>query len=103
MRLLRRLTEAAIEPLPIFYSGDFDVKGLEMGVVLANRFPEQFSSWRFDTLTYVEPVLSCPNGPDFSGIELNRLFQLKVPWDTELTAAMHNRGYRVFQEMLIPL
>lgn len=101
LRLLRRIMENSTDPCPIFYSGDFDVKGLEMGVVLANRFPEQFSPWRFDAHTYVEPVLPCPNGPDFSQAELNRLFQLKVPWDAKLTLAMHRKGHRVFQETLI--
>ncbi len=101
LRLLRRITENSVEPCPIFYSGDFDIKGLEMGVVLANRFPGHFSSWKFDELAYVEPVLLCPAGPDFSQVELNRLLQFRVPWDKELTLIMHRKGHKVFQETLI--
>jgi uncharacterized protein (TIGR02679 family) len=98
LRLFRIIIEESSQVCPIFYSGDFDVKGLEMGVVLANRFPEQFNSWRFDVSTYLESRLNFPNGPEFSKTELNRLFQYKVPWDTELTLTMYKQGHKIFKK-----
>jgi uncharacterized protein (TIGR02679 family) len=103
LRLFQRMIERSEHSFPIYYSGDYDVKGLEMGAVLANRFPAQFSPWRFDATTYLEPVLNCPNGPEFSQTELNRLIQYKVPWNVELTLTMNKKGHKVFQETLMPL
>jgi uncharacterized protein (TIGR02679 family) len=102
LRLFQRMNDASAEPFPMYYSGDYDVKGLEMGIVLANRFPKQFLPWKFDSVTFLDPLLHCPNGPEFSQLELNRMLQLSIPWDNELTQAMHKNGHKVFQEMLIP-
>ncbi|GIP33367.1 TIGR02679 domain-containing protein [Paenibacillus sp. J2TS4] len=87
---------------PIYYSGDFDVKGLVMGSSLAHRFPEHYVPWRFDLSTYREMAEGHP-GPSFGHTDLSKLAKLIIPWDEELQLEMSSYKVKLFQEAFISL
>ena len=86
----------------LYYSGDFDLKGLSMGVTLARLFPDRFVPWRFDGETYREAVQAGP-GPVFDDIELKKLAVIEVGWDRSLCAHMCVMKRKVHQEVFVDL
>jgi hypothetical protein len=86
----------------IFYSGDFDIRGLEMGNVLASRYPEFYTAWHFRVDAYVREV----NGIgtlSFTEDERDRLSKMKVLWDSRLTEEMVRYGHKRFQEQIVSM
>lgn len=81
----------------ICYSGDFDGKGLEIGVGLYNRYKEVFAPLLFDTLTYESSIA----GTKLSEEQRKRVDSLEIPWDSDLRKALLRRGYVVYQEALV--
>jgi len=86
----------------LYYSGDYDVKGLGIGNVLANRYPDHFVPWRFDTENYINVAANVRTVP-FSIEECNRLRETRAVWDPELTTALKENGEKIYQEQLILL
>lgn len=85
----------------IRYSGDFDVKGIEIGNVLAIRYASHFVSWRFDSGSYKQGGASIEWGLVFTEEERNRLKHMQAIWDRELCGDMARLGRKLFQEQLI--
>lgn len=96
LRLLDLMTN---ERSRIYYSGDFDVKGLTMAISLSQRYGRRFVPWRLDREIYQAAVQR--NFPDFSETELQALARLQVPWDDRLTEAMLQTGKKVYQEQIL--
>jgi uncharacterized protein (TIGR02679 family) len=96
LRLLDRMTN---ERSRIYYSGDFDVKGLTMAIGLSQRYGSRFVPWRLDRETYQAAVQR--NFPDFSEAEIQALERLQISWDDRLVKAMRQSGKKVFQEQIL--
>ncbi len=94
IRLLDEMVHAGAR---IYYSGDFDVKGLEMGVALFERYGHAFQPWFFDTGSYLRVSTGVPLTPE----QVRRLSTLQVPWDPQLPQAIVRQGLIVYQELLV--
>ncbi|EXX84889.1 hypothetical protein BG53_02525 [Paenibacillus darwinianus] len=101
LRLIDRLVEQGPWSGRLFYSGDFDVKGLEIGNVLAARYREHFAAWRFGAGTYAQGVKATERRLSLSGEERARLGKFKALWDARLADDMNAGGYKLFQEQFI--
>lgn len=96
LKLLDKMTD---ERSRIYYSGDFDVKGLAMATGLAQRYGNRFVPWRLDAGTYRSAVRS--HFPSFSEAEMQALARMRVPWDERLLPVMMKTGKKVFQEQIL--
>jgi uncharacterized protein (TIGR02679 family) len=100
IRLLDCLTRFGIH---LFYSGDFDVKGMEMATALANRYSGHWNAWGLNhrALRYLK---NHQNGNfsylTFSEEERASLKRLEMHWDENLVQALGNT--KVFEEMIFP-
>lgn len=98
---LRLLDRTESYGTKIHYSGDFDVKGIEMAISLAKRYGNRFVPWRMDTITYESVKHS--DLLSFTEVEMELLGRMNVEWDTSLITTMQNRGKKVFQEHIVHL
>ncbi|QSO49200.1 DUF2399 domain-containing protein [Alicyclobacillus mengziensis] len=102
LHLLDKLTSAGST---IYYSGDFDVAGIQMAVALADRYGKSFVPWRWQVADYLG--VDHPDLPKLSDTDLTRLGEMRLPWESNaasedsLLHAMKARGVKVFQEHLI--
>ncbi|MHB1128224.1 MAG: TIGR02679 family protein [Bacillota bacterium] len=94
LKLLDQLVQGGTR---VYYSGDFDVKGLEMGAALYRRYGSSFIPWLFDTRTY----LDITQGTILTAKQRQRLVSFRVPWDHTLTGEIMRRGLIVYQESLV--
>ncbi|TJY42464.1 DUF2399 domain-containing protein [Cohnella pontilimi] len=101
IRWIQRCLEASGPKCQLYYSGDFDVKGLLMGQSLYRMFPEQFAAWRFDVETYQAASLFRYPGPSFDENEMEKLNKMKVPWDERLCEIMRQTGRKAHQESFV--
>lgn len=90
----------------LYYSGDFDIKGIEIGNVLALRYADAFVPWSFDAISYCMGVADYRRvwgnqGIHFTEEEQLRLSVLQVEWDVSLTSALLQYGQKLFQEQLV--
>ena len=92
--LLDRLLAASPENR-LYYSGDFDLKGLQIAAHLLARYPERCVPWRFDPDTYAQALQSegMPAGTNEIAA-LNGLPQVFAP----LISAMQEKGKWAYQE-----
>ncbi|WP_308637331.1 TIGR02679 domain-containing protein [Paenibacillus silvisoli] len=102
IKLFDRFTQDEAWDGKLYYSGDYDVKGLAIGNVLANRYPNHFVPWRFDTENYIQ-MATTVRTVSFSSEECDRLQESSVVWDLELNIVLRESGEKLFQEHLIPL
>lgn len=98
---LRLLDMATSDGAKLHYSGDYDVKGLQMAVSLSRRYPGQFVPWRLDSSTYKN--IDLDSGLPFSEAETAALAAMEVDWDRRLTHEMLKTKRKVFQEHVIHL
>ncbi|MCP3776013.1 TIGR02679 domain-containing protein [Paenibacillus sp. MZ04-78.2] len=97
--LLDRLHKRLAPACRFYYSGDYDVNGLAIAHGIAARYAGRFSPWRMDRGTYdqyVRPKAS------FSEKEKARLRQLQPAWEPLLGQHVADRGYKCYQESLLP-
>lgn len=88
----------------LYYSGDYDVKGIAIGNVLAQRYPSLFAPWRFDQATYAEACEALQTvGLAFTDAEHRRLLRMTAVWESSLCPALAERGRKLFQEELLEL
>jgi len=85
----------------LYYSGDFDIKGIEIGNVLAARYGAHFVPWHFDAMSYTLGCRDVRAGLFFSQEELLRLGKMAALWDTTLCEALSLKRNKLFQEQLI--
>ena len=107
LELFDFLTDHGIQ---MYYSGDFDVKGLSIAQTLYERYQdhwhpwgmtsEAISQWKIDRIQRSESV-----GVPFSEEETNALTTMKTSWDETLlnTLLASENAIKIFQEMLVPL
>lgn len=102
LRLIQRILERSGEGCKLYYSGDYDVKGLAMGLVLSKRFEAHFVAWRFDLSTYMWGVEN-GMGPAFDDSEKTKLQRVVIPWEPRLNTALIEHGHKLYQESFISL
>ncbi|MEC2342550.1 TIGR02679 domain-containing protein [Paenibacillus barengoltzii] len=102
LRLIDRYLEENLVSGHLYYSGDFDVKGISIGNVLASRYGDRFTAWRFNRESYMEGcALALPNGVTLSTEERLRLAKMQAIWDNSLCNTMRDVGRKLFQEQII--
>jgi len=84
----------------LYYSGDFDIKGLQIAAYLMARYPEHCHLWRFESDTYA--VALQHGGVTASPTELAMLNTLP-PTFAELVNTMQKRGMWAYQEGITQL
>lgn len=88
----------------LYYSGDYDVKGIAIGNVLAQRYPSLYAPWRFDQATYAEACEALQTaGVAFTDMEHRRLLRMAAVWESSLCPSLAERGRKLFQEELLEL
>lgn len=100
LRWLQKCMEASGRRCDVYYSGDFDVKGLEIACGLSRRLNGRWHPWRYDIQTYEQFAEHLP-GPIFDEHESRRLLSMNVPWSPTLTGKMAEKGCRLFQESFV--
>lgn len=100
LRWLQLSLETSDESCSVYYSGDFDVKGLEIAMSLAKKIGNRFVPWHFDDETYVEYTKKC-QGPIFEKSDRFKLTKMSVPWSVQLTSKMIEQGHKLYQESFI--
>jgi uncharacterized protein (TIGR02679 family) len=104
LRLLDRYMEEGRMQGSLYYSGDFDIKGIEIGNVLALRYADRFIPWFYDSDRYKDSIEN--GGPafvPFSNEEKARLERTQAVWDKSLCEIMGSKGNKLFQEQFIVL
>jgi uncharacterized protein (TIGR02679 family) len=84
----------------LHYSGDFDLKGLQIAAYLAARYPGRCYPWRFDPASY-ELALKA-DGVEARASELNMLNSLPEVF-TSLITMMQEKQKWAFQEGIVNL
>lgn len=86
----------------IWYSGDYDLKGIAIGNVIARRYRTRFLPWRFDAEAYSAAMKELRlAGVRFDERERKQLAALNVEWQSGLGAALLLEGRKLFQEELM--
>ncbi|RXZ82047.1 DUF2399 domain-containing protein [Paenibacillaceae bacterium] len=102
LRLLDRYMDEGLVRGKLHYSGDFDIKGIEIGNVLASRYASHFVPWHFDSSSYVDGCKQANQEcVSFSEDECVRLGKTQAIWDETLCRTMGINGIKLFQEQLI--
>ncbi len=78
-----------------YYSGDFDLKGLQIAAYLMARYPDRCHLWHFDVDSYLSALQS--DGIQASASELDLLDTLPSDF-APLAAAMQEKGKWAYQE-----
>ncbi|MEJ8548567.1 DUF2399 domain-containing protein [Brevibacillus borstelensis] len=84
--------------LRLHYSGDFDVKGLEIAQGLARRYKKHFVPWRMSSSDYERHSES---GMSLSDTEKQKLQKMMVDWDDRLCFKMFLVGVKIHQEVFV--
>lgn len=84
----------------LYYSGDFDLKGLQIAAYLLARYPERCHSWRFDVDAYIVALHNggVPASPNELAL-LNTLPDVFAP----LVKAIQETGMWAYQEGITSL
>ncbi|WP_372635073.1 TIGR02679 domain-containing protein [Cohnella sp.] len=82
----------------VWYSGDLDVKGLEIAIGMQQRFPQRYRPWRMDSGHY--------NRYSYRGIPLTeaerqRLEAADIPWEPKLGSVIAAAGFKLHQELWV--
>ncbi|MEW5785048.1 MAG: DUF2399 domain-containing protein [Bacillota bacterium] len=81
----------------MYYGGDFDPRGLEIGQQLAERYGTSFKPWFFDIAAY----LQAPKGVKLTSEQIKKITGQRLTWDSQLTECMLQVGKAVYQEVLV--
>ena len=99
----QRLLDQLLEESPdncLFYSGDFDLKGLQIAAYLAARYPGRCHPWHFDATSY-EVALKA-GGIKVQASELSMLNALPEVFKP-LVTRMQEKQKWAFQEGIVEL
>lgn len=102
LRLLDRYVQEGLLEDKVYYSGDYDLKGLDMANVLAERYSSHFHPWRYDAETYQQYVNKFP-GPELTEEECVRLKRKSWIWCEEVCEKMVLSGRKLYQEAFLPV
>lgn len=83
---------------PLYYSGDLDVKGLDIAQGLMQRFKHNFQQWRMDKEQYTR---YSKRGIPLTEAERDRIGLTVYPWDKQLSLEMASTGNKLHQELWI--
>jgi uncharacterized protein (TIGR02679 family) len=82
----------------LYYSGDFDVKGVAIAQALHHRYGQRFVPWRMSAADYEKYADA---GIPLSGEEKRKLQKWQVSWDGRLGTVMAQHGTKVHQELFV--
>ncbi|XID92313.1 TIGR02679 domain-containing protein [Paenibacillaceae bacterium WGS1546] len=82
----------------LIYSGDLDVKGLEIAQGLQQRFSQRFRPWKMDSEHYVRYA---HRGMPLADSERQRLEAADIAWDSKLGGIMAAEGFKLHQELWV--
>ena len=99
LRLLDQLLEESPDNC-LYYSGDFDLKGLQIATYLAERYPGRCHPWHFDATSY-EVALKA-DGIEVRASELRMLNALPEVFKP-LVTRMQEKQKWAFQEGIVEL
>jgi len=99
LRLLDQLLEASPDNC-LYYSGDFDLKGLQIATYLATRYPGRCHPWHFDEYSY-EVALKA-DGIEVRASELSMLNVLPEIFKSLITRMQEKQKW-AFQEGIVEL
>lgn len=89
----------------MFYSGDLDVKGLEMAISLEQRYTTLLHPWGMTSEVVTEVVKHKSeeghSGVTFSKEEAHYLQRLACRWDSNLLERLGQANQKIFQEMIV--
>ncbi len=97
LRLLQMLVDQSPENR-LYYSGDFDLKGLQIAANLMARYPGRCHPWRFDAESYIIALQAggvAANATEFAA--LNMLPEVFAP----LVAVMGEKRMWSYQEGIV--
>ncbi|CAM4351409.1 TIGR02679 domain-containing protein [Paenibacillus alkaliterrae] len=97
IRMLELLCEGDTN-LPLYYSGDLDVKGLDIAQGLQQRFKPYFHPWRMDKEQYQR---YSNRGIPLTESERERIKLTVYPWDECLSLEMASAGAKLHQELWV--
>ncbi|MFB9274087.1 TIGR02679 domain-containing protein [Cohnella cellulosilytica] len=82
----------------LLYSGDIDVKGLEIALGLQQRFPQRYRPWKMDSEHYTRYA---HRGIPLTEAERQRLEDFEAPWEPKLGSLMSAEGFKLHQELWV--
>ncbi|HKM39674.1 MAG TPA: TIGR02679 family protein [bacterium] len=94
---LKLVDEITAAGSTVYYSGDFDPEGLQMGIRFHQRYGAAFRPWFFDRESYDGTAA----GTRLTADQRQALSALIIPWDKTLAAHIRDRGLVVYQESLL--
>lgn len=94
---LKLLDELTVAGNTLYYSGDFDPDGLQIGIRLQERYGNAFHPWFFDCEAYH----AAPAGLALTFEQQQTIRNLTVSWDKTLSTVILERGSVVYQESLV--
>lgn len=94
IRCLHLLTQATPD-VQLYYSGDFDLQGLQIAHYLLTSYPQQCQLWRFDPTTYQTALHDC--SADLEASELTGLANLPAAF-APLVTTMRQERRKAYQE-----
>jgi uncharacterized protein (TIGR02679 family) len=98
IRMLELLLGEETAGRPFYYSGDLDVKGLDIAHGLQQRLKPYFYPWKMNGEHYVRYA---KNGISLTEAERERIRLTGCPWDATLAQEMANRGAKLHQELWV--
>ncbi|MGO0063461.1 TIGR02679 domain-containing protein [Brevibacillus fluminis] len=99
IRFIDRCLEARDQSnLWLYYSGDFDVKGVAIAQGLARRYAKYFVPWRMRFADYERHT---EYGLPLSVKEKEQLQNMRVDWDDRLCSNMLLLGVKIHQEVFV--
>ncbi|MED1725392.1 TIGR02679 domain-containing protein [Brevibacillus parabrevis] len=99
IRFIDRCLEARDQSnLWLYYSGDFDVKGVTIAQGLARRYAKHFVPWRMRFADYERHT---EYGLPLSVKEKEQLQNMRVDWDDRLCSIMLLLGVKIHQEVFV--
>jgi len=99
LRLLDQLLEESTDNC-LYYSGDFDLKGLQIASYLTGRYPGRCQPWHFDATSYQVALKS--DGIEIGASELRMLNTLPEAFKPLVTMMQEKRKW-AFQEGIVEL
>ena len=79
----------------LYYSGDFDIKGLQIAAYLMTRYPERCHLWHFDSDAY---AMALQNGGVAASANELAMLDTLPPVFAELVSTMQEKGMWAYQE-----
>lgn len=82
----------------MYYSGDFDLPGIQIAIGMEKRFRDAFLHWHMNSDTYKQYA---QKGLVFSEEDKKQLKEIQVRWSSDMGTDMEKRGIKCYHEAII--